>query len=318
MNSTPKVSVMVVAYNQAHFIRDTLDSILAQDYDNLEIVVADDASTDGTQDIAREYAAKYPDKFVLVLSERNHGITANCNACFFACTGELIATFSGDDLFLPGKIRAQVQEFVRDPEVVFCYHPVEVFDSSTDTTLYVTFQNPREVIRGVEEIIVGGGVPGGCSVMVRRSACPPDGFDVRLPTVSDWLFQIEVALKGKVAKVDQVYGKYRKHRQGTTQRVHEFLNETLRTLDLIVEKHPDRPELVALCRKGKARYLAGEAFRQLTRNIATACKLSRQAVELDPANVRYRVLYLISRFQVLARIMGPMLNSGKYLIKRYM
>jgi glycosyltransferase involved in cell wall biosynthesis len=318
MKSTPKVSVMVVAYNQAHLIRETLDSILAQGYDNLEIVVADDASTDGTPTIAREYAERYPRKFVLVLNEQHLGITGNCNAAFFACTGDLISTFSGDDLFLPGKICAQVQMFVQDPAVVLCYHPVEIFDSASNRPLYVTFQNPREHIAGAADIITGGGVPGGCAVMVRRSACPPGGFDPRLPTVSDWLFQIEVALNGKVAKVDGVYARYRKHRQGTTQRVFEYLDETLYALDLVLEKHPEHPELVGVCQKGKARYLAGEAFRQLNGNVATAEALARRAVDLDPANLEYRGLWWLTQFQPAARLFGSALNQGKYWIKRYL
>lgn len=318
MDANPKVSVMIITYNQAHFIRETLDSVLSQDYDNLEIVVADDASTDGTQNILKEYAAKYPDKFVLVLNERNLGITGNSNAAFFACKGELIAILGGDDLFLPGKITAQVKEFVQDSAVVLCYHPVEIFQSSTNKTMYITNQNPREDTNSVEEIIVRGGIPGASSIMIRRSACPPDGFDSRLPTVSDWLFPIEVALEGKVKKADAIYGRYRKHGQGASDRTLELLDESLYALDLAVQKHPEHPELVEFCRKGKARYIAGEAFRQLAKNPRTSNKLWQKAIEFNPKDIRLRFFSAIFRFGFIAILAGKLTVRLKYLIKRYL
>lgn len=318
MRVEPKVSVMIITYNQAHLVGETIDSVLAQDYDNLEIVVADDASTDDTPSVLQAYAAKHPGKFVLVLNERNLGITGNCNAALNACTGELIAILGGDDLFLPGKIRAQVAQFVHDPAVTFSYHPVEIFQSETGKVLYTTNRSRRESPMSAEEIIMHGGVDGASSVMVRRSAIPAGGFDERIPVVSDWLFYIEAALAGKVAKLDGVYGRYRKHRRGTTQRVHELLHETLYSLDLVVEKHPERPDLVSICRKGKARYLAGEAFRQISHNVALAHELAQQAVALDPDNVRYRVLLLCSKYTLVGKISGSILSRTKYLIKRYL
>lgn len=318
MSSQPKVSVMIITYNQAHLISETLNSVLAQDYDNLEIVVADDASTDDTRAILQHYAAQHPATFVLVLNERNLGITGNCNAALNACTGDLIAVLGGDDLFLPGKISAQVELFVRDPDVTFSYHPVEIFQSETGDVLYTTNRSRRESPLSGEEIIMHGGVDGASSVMVRRSAIPAGGFDERLPVVSDWLFYIEAALAGKVAKLDGVYGRYRKHQRGTTQRVYELLHETLYSLDLVIEKHPDRPELVPICRKGKARYLAGEAFRQMSHHVALAHDLAGQAVALDPQNPRYRVLWLCSKYTLPGRLSGAVLNRAKYVIKRFL
>ena len=246
---TPRVSVMIITYNQADFIRETLDSVLLQDYSNLEIVVSDDASTDPTPAIISEYAAEHPDLIVPVLNQRNLGITGNCNAALAACTGELVAIMGGDDLFLPGKISAQVAVF-RDPAVTLSYHPVEIFQSETGKLLYITNRSRRESPLSAAEIIMHGGIDGASSVMVRRTACPRGGFDMRVPVVSDWLFYIETALAGRVVKLDGVYGRYRKHARGTTQHVFELLNETLHSLDLLVAKHPEHPELAEVCGKG--------------------------------------------------------------------
>jgi glycosyltransferase involved in cell wall biosynthesis len=97
----PLVSLAIITYNQKDYLRECIESVLSQDYENIEIVIADDCSTDGTQDMLREYDKKYPNKFVLKLSERNQGITANSNLALFACCGKYIAMTGGDDIFLP-------------------------------------------------------------------------------------------------------------------------------------------------------------------------------------------------------------------------
>lgn len=145
----PKVSVMVITYNQRHLIDETLESVLTQNYQNFEIIVADDGSTDGSREVILEYQRRYPNIVVPILNERNLGITGNSNAAFFACSGELIAILGGDDLFLPDKLRAQAQQFIDNPQVVLSYHPVEIFQSQTNKTLFVSHQLARENIHNI-------------------------------------------------------------------------------------------------------------------------------------------------------------------------
>lgn len=310
----PLVSVLVITYNQAHLIGATLDSALSQEYENLEVVVADDASTDDTPRILREYAARFPERLVVVLNERNLGITGNCNTALAACTGEFIAILGGDDLFLPGKIRAQVKAFVDDRAVVLSYHPVEIFQSETGRTIYVTNQHPREDTRNAKEIIEKCGIPGASSVMVRRSACPAKGFDERIRTAGDWMFMIEVALRGKVVKVDQVLARYRKHAGNIGNQWERYADDFMATLDLVVKEYPEHPELVDVCRRGRARFLAGAAFRQLTGgDTARAQDLLRRAIREDPRSFRYDVCLWASRLPMVGRIAPHM----KYLLKRW-
>src|SRR5690554_3312559 len=105
---SPLVSIAIVTYNQKHFLKECIESCLAQDYQNTEIVVADDGSTDGTHELLKEFAEKHPGKFVLRISEINQGITKNHNVAQFACSGKYIAWMGGDDLMLPRKISKQV------------------------------------------------------------------------------------------------------------------------------------------------------------------------------------------------------------------
>src|SRR5690606_18656769 len=145
-NKEPLVSIAIITYNQKEFLKECIESCLAQDYPNLEIVVADDGSTDGTHDLLNDYDMKHPDKFVLRLSKENQGITKNSNAAHFACTGKYVAWIGGDDLMLPGKISKQVEFMEMNPDCTICYHDMDVFDSDSNETIYIQSKRvrPRE------------------------------------------------------------------------------------------------------------------------------------------------------------------------------
>jgi glycosyltransferase involved in cell wall biosynthesis len=311
----PKVSVMIVTYNQEYLIRETIDSVLLQDYDNLEIVVADDASTDNTLNILQDYAAKFPEKFVLVLNEKNLGITGNCNSALKACSGELIAVLGGDDVFLPGKISAQVEIFIENPDVSLSYHAVEVFQHQTGRTLHITNQKPSDDILNIQDMLVKMGIPGGSSLMHRASAVPVGGYDSRLPMVSDWLFMLELAMHGKIAKLNGIYARYRKHGHGASDKTLELLGESIANIDIFMEKYPVRVDLILYCKRAKARYIAGEGFRQLGKKRDVAKNLFRRCIILDGENLSYRILYAISALPIISEFIGKILNFYKYRLK---
>ncbi len=214
--STPLVTILVPTYNQASFLAETLDSCLAQDVP-MEILVGDDASTDGTQDIARDYANRHPGVVIPLLHDTNQGISANMQRLIDAVRGEFIAFLSGDDLMLADKLQKQVAYFRSHPGVVLCYHDLEWFDSETGKTLRhhnsphepgATFFPPRE--GGAETLLRHGNYLGGCSVMIRAGARPADGYN-HLLKASDWLFFIETAMAGTIGYLPEILGRYRRH-----------------------------------------------------------------------------------------------------------
>jgi glycosyltransferase involved in cell wall biosynthesis len=114
----PLVSILVPSYNGAAFLREALDSILAQTYPNLEIILLDDASSDHTPAIA----AKYEGKITYVRQPSNLGIYDNVNVGIAQARGSFIATYHADDIYLPTIVEAQVSYLQEHPEVgaVFC------------------------------------------------------------------------------------------------------------------------------------------------------------------------------------------------------
>ncbi|GHY71474.1 glycosyl transferase family 2 [Vibrio cholerae] len=315
----PKVSVMIVTYNQEDLISETIDSVLNQDYPNLEIVIADDASTDNTPKIIQGYYERYPKIIVPIFNDKNLGITGNSNASFFACTGEYIALLGGDDIFLPGKISKQIEAF-SDPDVVLSYHPVDVFLHQTGETLFITNQTGKERINNVYDIISKGGIPGASSIMVRASACPCHGFDPMFPVVSDWIFSIETAYKGKVVEIPELLGRYRKHGRGASERTFELLEESLLTLSTIQERYPNDEKLFEACREGRYRYLCGEMFRQLSKKNHERFKLLVEKVDKDipdSKKVQWLIISKLINYPMVFNASSIFLPKVKNLIKRF-
>jgi len=114
----PLVTVVVPAYNAAQFLREALDSILKQTYDNTEIILLDDASTDATPDIAAEYAGA----ITYIRQPNNLGIYDNVNVGIVRARGDFIATYHADDIYLPTIVERQVSYLNAHEEVgaVFC------------------------------------------------------------------------------------------------------------------------------------------------------------------------------------------------------
>ena len=221
---SPKVSIGLRSYNQKEYLREAIESVLMQDYENMEIVVADDASTDGTQDMLREYEQKHPRRFKIIFNEKNLGIGANSNVILSASTGKYIAWLDGDDLFLPGKIKQQVELLEKNPDGVVCYHNFEPFYESEPEIMKEKFGHgpvygtepgkifPRQ--GGFENIVDRGFYVIPSTIMILRERSPQ--WDTRLRCATDMLYMFEAAIQGKFCYIPKVLTRYRRHENNIT------------------------------------------------------------------------------------------------------
>ena len=110
----PLVSVIIPTYNRGWVLQEAVESVLAQDFDDFELIVVDDGSTDNTRDILASYAD------IIVLGQPNQGISAARNNGVTHARGALIAFLDSDDLWLPQKLMVQVEFFQQNPETLIC------------------------------------------------------------------------------------------------------------------------------------------------------------------------------------------------------
>lgn len=237
----PLVSVSIITYNQADFIHETLEGTINQDYDNLEVVVADDCSTDGTAEIIREYSDRYPDRVIPVLSYKNAGITENSNKALKVAQGKYIAFQGGDDILLPGKIKKQVAWMEENEERVLCGHDVEYFDSDSGNILAL-WSDAKPLTSGNGPVkVIRNGVPfAATSVMVRKSSIPSYGFDSLVPVTSDWKLWIDcLSGGGEFGFLNDILAKYRRYQKNISNEVQIMAQSRLITLSIIESTLPE-------------------------------------------------------------------------------
>lgn len=278
--SRPLVSVVIIAYNHEEYITQAIEGVLIQDYENLEIIISDDASSDATPEIIQRYASKYPEKIRANLNEENLGVTGNCNKGLFLSRGDLICVVGGDDYFLPGKIEAQVQEFEKNEKLALCGHQVEVFyeDGSAKNHkfryIHPSGRGPRWVItKGVPYCAV--------SIMFSRSAMPDHGFDPAIPVHSDAMMWIECLVNGgDYLYINKVFARYRRHSMNVTIDVNQGVAERAIMFDLLKERYPHYKDWIEIGYANRVIYQKAVAsirqglLREATRSLYETVKKS--------------------------------------------
>ncbi len=147
MDQQPLVSVVVITYNSSNTVIETLDSIKAQTYQNLELIISDDCSPDNTCEIVRNWLEKNGSYFVhseLVTTRENTGVSGNFNRGVEKSHGEWIKSIAGDDMLIPTAIEEYVTFVtIHSEKVRMCVCDVELFaeDGNVPAELIKIFEN---------------------------------------------------------------------------------------------------------------------------------------------------------------------------------
>ena len=213
----PLVSVCIGAYNRKGTIRECVDSVLAQTWKNREIVVVDDASTDGIREILQEY----DDRIRLICRESNSGICpVTRNQATRASKGEYVAFLDSDDVWYPEKLEKQVAFLETHPDIPLCHTLCNVIDRDSKV---VGVRQPLETMPSTGWIF--DRLLDHCwitisTVMVRRSLFSEIGkFNEGDPygyLGEDHEFFLRVAKKHPIGLVEEILAGFRKAGQGIT------------------------------------------------------------------------------------------------------
>lgn len=218
----PLVTVRVLSYNSACYIVETLESVKAQSYSPLELLVTDDGSTDGTIALCEEWMAANRERFEkmqLITVPRNTGVAANINRGFRAATGEWLKSISGDDCLEPTAIEEYVK-FVQEKGCDLCVAgmnymnengapisaPQKGLYSSYRDTLDVTYE---EQMRGIYRGLIFPGPP---MFFSHRLIDKVGGCDERFPFADEWTFHYAILKAGyRAFLLDKPLVRYRVH-----------------------------------------------------------------------------------------------------------
>jgi glycosyltransferase involved in cell wall biosynthesis len=126
MDKNPLVSIITPSYNQARFLETTILSVLNQDYSNLEYIIVDGGSTDGSIDIIR----KYEDKLAAWINEPDQGQSEAINKGFRLARGEILAWLNSDDLYYPQSVTEAVDMLLSTPQIGMVYGDTDLIDEN--------------------------------------------------------------------------------------------------------------------------------------------------------------------------------------------
>ena len=220
-NQKPLVSIVIPVYNGANYMREAIDSALTQSYDNTEVIVVNDGSRDSgaTDAIARSYGEQ-----IRYFTKENGGVSSALNTGIRNMRGEYFSWLSHDDLYLPDKIRSQVEVLSalgRDDVVAIC--AARTINSESKEISSVASGKAEWTKRAVGEVIswenalcdvIDNGSYNGCSLMIPRGAFAKAGeFDESLRYCQDLLMWMRIFLAG--------YGLVRTPGTHVCNRVHE-------------------------------------------------------------------------------------------------
>jgi glycosyltransferase involved in cell wall biosynthesis len=203
------VSIIITAYNEESFIDQTIESYLCQSYQNVEIIVVNDGSTDRTKMILLAYAAKDPRVKVINL-DRNMGKVFAQNAAFKQACGNYIAISGGDDFGLYSRIKKQI-DFLKKNNLNFVFSNLFLVNEKNQCLLnkpiFFKGQPPNLTL---SRIFQGKGVPGGTILFTRELAEKIYPIPTKLEYEDLW-FSFIASIHGKVGYIDEPLGFYRQH-----------------------------------------------------------------------------------------------------------
>jgi glycosyltransferase involved in cell wall biosynthesis len=287
----PLVSVIIPTYEGAAFVRETIESVLAQTYEPIEIVVVDDASTDGTPDIVAGYGEH-------VRLERGHerlGPTRRRNEAISLARGELIAWLDQDDLWLPEKTEKQVEVMLARPDVGLVYTGYEAFDDETGEAIPWRERESEAEGDVLVPLFVRGCFVGSLTALFRREVLTRRGLRLRETDFSfgdDYYLWLALSLDWQVARIDEVLARYRRHSENESSRLAgtNFHLARVRLLRDFLGEFPEaKGRLGKWRRRGLAEhYLKAAGFESGARSIAAFARAFAMAPRYSARRLRSR------------------------------
>ncbi len=245
MRGKPLVSICVPTYNSSAYLRQSLDSIVAQTYKNVEVIIGDNASTDDTVVIANEYAVRWG--FRIYVNERNVGPLNNWNCLLERAQGDYVAIYHSDDVYEPTIVEESVKVFSGNDKIAVVGTMANVIDLKGaflhGYDLPDSIKKLNKSVYCFDEVMLGAVMSGGnrillltSSLMVKRTVYGKVGkFGDAYRSAGDYEMWFRIAAKYDVAVIDRKLLNYRVHEnQGS---------------ELELRKNIEIPDVVEIFRK---------------------------------------------------------------------
>ena len=287
--NTQLVSVIIPSHNAALYIRDAIASVIRQTYQQCEVIVIDDGSSDGTEDIVAQYAT------VKYVRQHHLGVSAARNLGIRLTKGPLVAFLDADDYWLPDKLSRQVRFLSDHPQYGMVFTEHTMIDAQGNT-LCITDKRP--ILNGdpVRNIFLLSNI-GTPTVMVRRAVLDAVGpFDESLHCAEDENLWMRIAMEFPVALIPSPLVMVRRHNNNLTRRPDDVLKGVSKHLEVLHQRYPKIAERIRdLPRLRQAQLHFSAGLEHLARNSLGAARKEFSSAIQNRVSVS-RMLYWLACF----------------------
>jgi glycosyltransferase involved in cell wall biosynthesis len=211
-HDAPSVSIVMASYNRAHLAPESIESVLNQDYPDLELLVVDDGSVDDTPAMLAGYARRHPPERFRSVRQENAGQATALNRGFELARGEIVGYLCDDDLVAPGAVARQARALAEDPDAAIAYPGYREIDAAgaVEDTVRPIEYSPTDALRLHDTVIVPG-------ALIRRPALEASGgWEPTMQWMADLVFWMDVGLGGRAIRVPEPLVSWRRHAGSVT------------------------------------------------------------------------------------------------------
>lgn len=224
-----KVSIIIPVYNASKFVAETIKSVVNQNFEDWELIVVDDGSTDSTSTVLEQFSNHTK---IEIISVENSGVSQARNFGYDKSKGEYIAYLDSDDVWLENNLELKVRYLEENKDLGLVHSDVEIVDEHSKRTGDILIGKEGDIL---EDLLLWNGtcVPGPSSILVRRSAIEEvGGFNPELSTAADQEFFFRVSAKYKIGRVPKITSQYRIHSMNMHQNIKKMESDHILTYRL--------------------------------------------------------------------------------------
>ncbi|MCO5191964.1 MAG: glycosyltransferase [Anaerolineae bacterium] len=278
--SLPRVSVIIPTYNRAHLLPEAIDSVLAQTFQDVEIIVADDGSTDTTAAVVAQYGTQV--RYVVGTHRGAAGAHARNLGLSYA-RGEFIGFLDSDDHWLPHKLTQQMVLLDANHDCRWCYTDAVAFDGATGDVMY-RYSETHTMAQGdvLVPLFRGNFIPS-ITPLFHRDVFENVGTFWPTPKLTDWDMMLRVAAQYELTYLPEVTAEVRLHRQRVTDAAQGMAayDAGVQVLQRAVERNPQRLRPVYRTAHAKLCLRSG-LWSARQGDLAAARTLFARSVRLEP------------------------------------
>ena len=212
-----KISVILTSYNYGHYIKDAINSVLAQTYTDFELIIIDDASTDNSVELIKDFQDK---RTKLIINEKNLGLKKSIQKALSFASGEWIAFLESDDLWDETTLQKRFEIAEKYPKVGIIFNNVEEFgDKNWILAVKNNFERNRKALNKKTfpknifyDLNIHNLIMTFSSVMIRREKFENLNFETPIDALLDWWLYIHIAYDTDAFYIKEKLTKWRQHK----------------------------------------------------------------------------------------------------------